>query len=161
MIADAGPVNSIGQLQAAGNALSFSFSQSDPKVIPLVTVSFPIVYRELKKGQDEPSFWSLFFPDWDRCKTVRKEVARRFIQSSWPPSRFLEAALPTGDLERILQTVAKEDGGGKYLNSLRDFISDFDSPEKESLLEAVESLLPADHELTKADTRPSKRKHKH
>lgn len=161
LIVDAGDINSIGQLQAAGNTLSFSFGQADPKVVPLVVASFPIVYKELRKGQDEPSLWSMFFPDWDRCKTVRKEVVRSFVQSRWAPSQFLQAALPTGDLERILQTLTKEDGGIGYLNLLHDYVLTLHSADFDQVLEAIEEALPSDDRDAKRGSRSERRKRKH
>jgi hypothetical protein len=161
LIADSGDANLIGQISAAGNALSFAFSQVDPKVIPLVIVSFPIVYRELKQGKDEPSLWSLFFTDWDRCKTVRKEVVKSFLHAGWAPSFFLKAALPTGDIERILQTVAKEEGGLGFLSSLRDQASDLSSHDRKQVLETIDELLPTESRSPHSGVRSDGHKRKH
>lgn len=161
LIADSADVNSIGQIRAAGNALSFAFSQVDPKVISLVVVSFPIVYRELKQGKDEPSLWALFFTDWDRCKTVRKEVVNSFLHSGWAPSFFLKAVLPTGDIERVLQALAKEDGGLGYLSSLRDYASDLSSHDRKQVLETIDELLSTEAQSSRSGVRSDGRKRKH
>jgi hypothetical protein len=72
LIADSGEINPFGQVRAAGSALTFALSQTRLNVSPLVVASFPIVYRELKQDKQEPSILSIFFPDWDRCKAIRK-----------------------------------------------------------------------------------------
>ena len=161
LIADSGNVNAIGQLRAAGSALSFALAQVDSKVIPLIIISFPIVYRELKQGKDEPSFWSLFFTDWDRCKTARKEVVKSFLHAGWAPSFLLEAALPTGDVERILQTLVKEDRGIEYLKSLAGVASDLSPQDRNHVLEIINALIPSEVQSLRSETRSSGHKRKH
>ena len=60
LIADSGEVNPIGQLRAAGAALTFALPQVHLNVSPIVVASFPLVYRELKQGKEGQFVWSIF-----------------------------------------------------------------------------------------------------
>jgi hypothetical protein len=141
LIADSGEINPVGQLRAAGAALTFALPQVHLNVSPLVVASFPIVYRELKQGKEGPSVWSIFFPDWDRCKTVRKEIVSSFLRSSWPPSDFLRASLPTEDFERILNTLLKDEGGSGYLRLLREHTNDLEADDRKRVSKVVDRVL--------------------
>jgi hypothetical protein len=119
LLSDAVDVNPIGQVRAASVVLSFAFSQLDRQVSPLIVVAFPIVYKALQNESEESGLFSFFFPDWDRCKAVRKDLAKAFVQSQWPPQDLLVAALGAGDISRVLKAVTKEDSGDKYLRLLQ------------------------------------------
>lgn len=141
LIADSGEVNPIGQLRAAGAALTFALPQVHLNVSPIVVASFPLVYRELKQGKEGQFVWSIFFPDWDRCKTVRKEIVTSFLRSSWPPSDLLKASLPTDDLERILNTLLKDEGGSGYLRLLREHTNDLEAADRKRVSNIVDHVL--------------------
>lgn len=141
LIADSGEINPIGQLRAAGLALTFALPQIHLNVSPLVVASFPLIYRELKQGKEGPSAWSIFFPDWDRCKTVRKEIISSFLRSSWPPSDLLRALLPTDDLERILNSLLKEEGGSGYLRLLKEHTNDLEADDRKRVSKIVDQVL--------------------
>jgi hypothetical protein len=131
LIRDSGQVNPIGQLRAAGSALTFALrNQKKENASALVAESFPLVYRELKQGKEPPSVWSIFFPDWDRCKVMRKELIAAFVSSSWPALDLLRAALPTGDLDRIAGGLLKDDRGTRFLRVLTEHLGDLDSAER-------------------------------
>jgi hypothetical protein len=119
LLADAGDINHTGQVRAASVVLSYAFSQPDRHVSPLIVTAFPIVYRALQSDREESGLFSLFFPDWDRCKAVRKDLARAFVHSQWPPKDLLVAARAAGDVVRILKAVLKEDSGAKFLQVLQ------------------------------------------
>jgi hypothetical protein len=141
LIADSGKINPTGQLRAAGAVLTFALPQIHLNVSPLVVASFPLVYRELKQGNEGPSVWSIFFPDWDRCKTVRKEIVSSFLRSSWPPSDFLKASLATEDFERILNTLLKDEGGSGYLRLLREHTNDLEAEDRKRVSKTVDRVL--------------------
>jgi hypothetical protein len=144
LISDSGEINRLGQLRAAGSVLTFALAQTHLNVSPLVVVSFPIVYRELMQSKEEPtilSVLSMLFLDWDRCKMVRKELASSFIKSNWPPSDLLKASLPTGDLERILNTLSKGEGGSQYLRLLGEHTKDLKPIDRKRVAEIVDQIL--------------------
>jgi hypothetical protein len=141
LIAASGEINPVGQLRAAGFALTFALPQIHLNVSPLVVASFPIVYRELKQGKEGPSVWSIIFSDWDRCETVRKEITTSFLRSSWPPSDLLKASLPTGDLERILITLSKDEAGSGYLRLLSEHINDLEPDDRKRISKVLDQIL--------------------
>jgi hypothetical protein len=145
LIADSGEINPAGQLRAAGSSLTFALSQRTLNVSPLLVVSFPVVYRQQKQGTEEPSIWSILRSDWDRCKTLRSEIAASFLRSVWPPSDLLKASLPTGDLERILSTLSKYEGGEAYLRRLSLDITDLAQADQKRVSKIVEQALSGEH----------------
>jgi hypothetical protein len=144
LISDSGKINPTGRLRAAGAALTFAFSQIHLNVSPLVVVSFPLVYRELKQGNEGPFAWFMFFPDWDRCKTIRKQLISSFLRSNWPPSDFLKASLLTDDLERILNTLLKDEGGLEYLRLLREHTNDLEPADWKRVSKLVDRVLSSE-----------------
>ena len=148
LIADSGEINPVGQVRAAGSALSFALPQTGLNVSPLVVASFPIVYRELKQDKEGKSLWSFIFPDWDRCKALRKDISRSFLDSSWPPSDLLRASLPTGDLDRILNTLSKNGRGKNYLRLLSEQTKDLDPADQERVLKALDQDLSLGEDMT-------------
>jgi hypothetical protein len=144
LIADSVAVNPSAQLRAAGATLSFALSQPRLNVSPLIVATFPVVYRVLKHGEEELSLWSIFFSDWDRCKVMRKELTKSFSRSTWPPEDFLNAAIPTGDLEHMLKLLTKDDAGKAFLNSLLQQMRDLNRPDGEQVARMVAKVLNAD-----------------
>ncbi len=118
MLMDSGSVNVDSQLKAASGALSFALKAKNRPVSPLIVATFPIVYNELKAGKETPSLLSFFFTDWDRCKTARRDLVKAFMNSDWPPTDLVRAAIPTGDLETIVDTISNEGNGNRYLASI-------------------------------------------
>ena len=118
MLMDSGSVNFGSQLKAASGALSFALKAKSRPVSPLIVAAFPIVYNELKAGKETPSLLSFFFTDWDRCKTARRDLVQAFMNSDWPPTDLVRAAIPTGDLEEIVDTILNEGHGNRYLASI-------------------------------------------
>lgn len=141
LIRDSETVNPIGQLRAAGIALSFAFTQREKDVSPLVVVSFPLVYRELKRGNDTPSLWIRFFSDWDRCKTLRKELITSSINSAWPRAAFIRSALSSGDLEKILAGLLKDERGREYLALLTSEMNHLAPDDRQSVERTLTRLL--------------------
>ena len=144
IIQDSGEINPIGQLRAADVALSFAFDNLTKAVSPLVVVSFPLIYRELKQGHDAPPFWSRLFSDWDRCKTLRKELVAGFTGSHWPKLDFFRSAALSGDLKKIIARLLKEKSGSAYLSALVRESNDLDPQERRHLEEVLSTLNPED-----------------
>ncbi|WP_263359912.1 hypothetical protein [Acidicapsa ligni] len=123
MLADAGSVNKHAQTNAAGNVLSFALEERNKPVGPLIVVAFPIVYAELRVGNEAPGLFSFFFVDWDRCKTARKNIVQAFLKSNWPPTDLIQAVEPTGDLGKVFKRLTRERDGESFLERLRQDIS--------------------------------------
>jgi hypothetical protein len=101
--------------RVAAAALRFALHRVRQPFSPLVVVAFPIVYEELRSGEQSRFFDFFLFSDWDRCRTARASLVQAFIGSSWPPSDLLVAAMRSGDAQRILRRVMQESDGARYL----------------------------------------------
>jgi hypothetical protein len=85
-------------------------------VSSLISVLFPIIYRELAKADEIPDFFKFLpFIDWDRCKTARHELVSAFLASSWAPGDLVLTAFRCRDTLKFLKRVAKSYGGSDYL----------------------------------------------
>lgn len=76
LLAESGSVNHQAQIGAAATVLSFALRNVNGPHSPLVVVAFPVVYEQLRAGQEPPPglFAYFFFQDWDRCRTARKNM---------------------------------------------------------------------------------------
>jgi hypothetical protein len=133
LLADSGVVNQRAQVTAAGSVLSFAIEKRDEPVSPLIVAAFPIVYAELRTGNETPGLFSFFFTDWDRCKTARKNIVHTFLNSSWPTTDLIRAVEPTGDLRQVLRRLLRERGGESFLERLRHDISKLPTRERKRM----------------------------
>jgi hypothetical protein len=141
LLADAGSVDRSAQTNAAGGVLSFALEERRNPVSPLIVVAFPIVYAELSAGNEAPRLFSFFFEDWDRCKTVRKNIAQAFLQSNWPTVDLVKAVEPTGDLGRVFKRLLRDRGGESFLSRLRHDVSKLPVQERRPIETAIGRAL--------------------
>jgi len=125
MLNDSGRLNAKAQLTAASAALNYALWFVNNPASPLIVAAFPIVYSELRTERDTPNLLSFFFNDWDRCKTVRRELVEAFMSSSWPPADLMLTASKSGDLTRILNRLIRERGGDAYLHAIEHDLDRF------------------------------------
>jgi len=126
LLSEAGSVSRNAQTSAAMAVLPYAFRHTSEPLSSLVVAAFPIVYEQLKAG-NEPAglFQMLFFQDWDRCKTARRSLVQAFMQSSWPPGDLLLIAVRAGDPQRILRLVSREFNGNRYLSLIAEDLRRF------------------------------------
>ncbi|MFM0077163.1 hypothetical protein PQQ86_39120 [Paraburkholderia sediminicola] len=138
MIDDAKLVNYKAHLSATWTALEYAFRFPGAPASPLVVTSFPVVYEELRRGNDPPWFAStFFFGDWDRCKTLRRDLVRAFMTSQWPPGDLLLAAHYAGESGEILRRLVKQWGGRDYFVALKGDVERFEEPLRTELREEI------------------------
>ncbi len=102
--------------RAASVALEFALRSTRVQVSPLLKASFPLVHAHLRSTKSTPSMLSFFsFQDWDRCKTARKDLARAFISSVWPPADLLRIADEVMEVESFSWILANAPGGRDFL----------------------------------------------
>ncbi len=119
LISEARAVNHEAQSDAAAAVLPYALRLTRAAASPLIVVAFPIVYEQLKAGNEPSGLFTFFlFADWDRCRTARDGLVDAFMRSSWPPSDLLLAAIFAGDAQRVLKRVSKEPHGGEYLRRI-------------------------------------------
>jgi hypothetical protein len=141
LLADSGAINQQAQTRAAGSVLSFALAERYKPVGPLIVIAFPIVYAELRAGNETPGLLSFFFPDWDRCKTARRNIVQAFLGSSWQTTDLIKAVEPTGDLRRVFDRLLREPNGESFLARLRDDVSRLPVQERKRMEAAINHAL--------------------
>jgi len=138
---DSASVNKRGYVRAAARLLPYVMEQKGPSASALLVAVFPPVYRELQQER-LPDFLSFVFMflDWDRCKIARKALAEAALHSKWRPRDVAFAAARAGDVERILSTIAKRDGGQSFLTSVRNDIASIPEPSKKQVWRAIKEI---------------------
>lgn len=107
----------------------------------MIAVMFPIVYRELAKGNDVPDILKLIpFVEWDRCKSARRELVSAFISSSWQPGDLALTAIRCRDLRTILKEVAWSYGGKEYLKKIENNLGRMDSGSQHFIKQEIASI---------------------
>jgi hypothetical protein len=73
--------------RAAFKMVDFAFRNERLDPTEMLMSSFPIVYNTYLNGKGTNHYFSfIFFNDWDKCKTLRNDLVKRYIQAKW--SRF-------------------------------------------------------------------------
>ncbi len=140
LLAESGSVNDQAQIGAAATALSFALRNVNGPHSSLVVAAFPVVYEQLRAGQEPPPglFAYFFFQDWDRCRTARKKMVDAYMHSPWPPADLLLAATRAGDGLRVLKRVAQEYRGSQYIEAIADDLYRFPEPIRWELNQQLE-----------------------
>lgn len=131
-------------LMDAASMLIPSLMRARHKPVSLMlSVLFPIVYRELARSGSVPEPLHLFFLflDWDRCKTARNEIVRAFMHSNWRPGDLALTACRCGDLVKILKQIAKSYNGEEYLIRIDNDLENFDLDTRRLVKRLIAELL--------------------
>jgi hypothetical protein len=110
-----------GLLGASGHLLPMLLRERRAPVSAMVAATFPIIYRELAKEDDDVPDLLKFVPflDWDRCKAARRELVDAFLASPvWRPSDLALTACRSSELDKILRRTAKSIGGEGYIDKI-------------------------------------------
>lgn len=95
--------------------LPFAMSGREGPSSELLKVIFPPIYNALSDSNDIFNIVSGFiFEDWDKCKTLRRDLVNAFLHSLWPPMDLVLISLDCKDSKRFLLQLLKEPEGGKY-----------------------------------------------
>jgi hypothetical protein len=120
-------ISNQSHLNASIEALSYAFKHTRSPLSALIVVTFPTVYRQLLASKGDSDFEFLpallmfpltFFTDWDRAKTVRRELVDSFLDSTWPPANLILAALDADIDQKILRRVSRSRGGASYIEDV-------------------------------------------
>ena len=144
LLQDSGQVNQRAQTKAAGSVLSYAFEHRTHPVSPLVVVAFPIVYAQLRAGNEAPGLLSFFFTDWDRCKTARKDIIQAFLNSNWPAIDLIKAVEPTGDMNQVLRRLVGERDGESFLARLNQEVHGLPVRERKRIEKVIADALRDD-----------------
>ena len=106
-------------IQMCCRVLPFAMSGRHMPASPVVVEAFPTVHCGLEGEREYFGLIHLFMlADWDRARTLRKELVRAYMDSDWPPVDLAVAGLSAQALARILKRVLKEPGGRRFLDKI-------------------------------------------
>src|SRR5262249_54554832 len=108
---------------------------------PLIVAAFPVVYAELRAGNDTPGLFAFLFTDWDRCKTARSNLVQAFLDSSWPTTDLIKAVEPTGDMPRVFKRLLRDGDGESFLMRLRGDVSRLPGEERKRMEAVIDKAL--------------------
>ena len=108
-------------IQMCCRVLPFAMSGRDMPASPLIVEAFPTVHNGLEGEREYFGLLHMFLlTDWDRARTLRKELVRAYMKSAWPPVDLAVAGLKAQALGRILKRVMKEPAGGRFLDEIEE-----------------------------------------
>ena len=103
-------------VQMCCRILPFAMSARDKPASPVIVASFPTVHNGLEGEREFFGLMHLFMlADWDKARTLRREIVRAYMNSDWPPEDLAVAGIKAKALGRILKRVVKEPGGRRFL----------------------------------------------
>ena len=138
---DAREQNFWGHFRAATELLPFLLNQRGEAASPLIAAAFPAVYIELKKENAAPDIFRLFFfVDWDRCKTLRKDLIDAFFASNWSASDIALAAARTGDELKMLRRIYRHEHGADAIAVIERDLHRIPRPWAERIRAAIANL---------------------
>jgi hypothetical protein len=111
-----GTSNSEKSKKAAVCLVDYSFKQVRIDPTELLLAAFPIVYNAYLNSQPVTHYFSFFFfSDWDKCKTLRHDLATRYMNSRWSNFGLFQVAARAGILDETFSIVKENKGGKKYI----------------------------------------------
>ena len=115
-----------GYVQMCCRILPFAMAALDRPASAVVVASFPTVHNGLKGERESFGLMHLFMlAEWDKARTLRKELVRAYMTSDWPPEDLAIAGIKAKALGRILKRVIKEPGGRGFLDKIEKGASRF------------------------------------
>ena len=105
--------------QICWRILPFAMAARDRPASPVIVASFPTVHSRLEGERGSLALMHLFtLVDWDKARTLRRNLVRAYMNSDWPPEDLAIAGLNAKVLGKVLKRVAKEPGGRDFLKRI-------------------------------------------
>lgn len=130
-------------LRGATFSLSATIDKTRLPVSDVVAAAFPGVYHELvaRKEDNEVdgiislvlSLPRMLVSDWDHAKPARHGLVDAFLESNWPQSHLLLAAVRADILDRICLRLTRQRGGKKFLKRAIEDLDRLDESEAEAI----------------------------
>ena len=106
-------------VQMCCKILPLAMSARDKPASPVILASFPTVHNGLEGEREFFGLLHLFMlAEWNKARTLRKELVRAYMNSNWPPEDLAVAGIKAKALGRILKRVVKEPGGRGFLKQI-------------------------------------------
>ncbi|MEQ5287601.1 hypothetical protein [Providencia huaxiensis] len=115
-------------VNAAVILIPLLFNAHHKPVSLMISVLFPVIYKELSKDNDFYKNLNMFsFFDWDHCKTARNKLVEAFMSSSWKPGDLALTAYLCDEVPKILKLVMQSYGGKDYLHQIENDLERLDT----------------------------------
>ncbi|WP_129587721.1 hypothetical protein [Herbaspirillum robiniae] len=138
---DSGIKNEAELLKASTALLPLLWRSPGRAASPLISVAFPVVYRNYKDSELGPDLFSLFFfADWDKCKTLRRELLVAFSNSKWSIADIALAAARSGDVDRIVRLIGSMDADGRVIEKMHESLELIPIPWRTKVAGALKSM---------------------
>lgn len=138
---DSDRVDHSGFRLASAKLLPFATTTRVEAASPIIAAAFPSVYRELQR-ESFPDFFSYFFlfSELDRSKVARRELAWAFLNSNWRPRDIALAAARSGDVDRIIRSIATQGNGSLAIASIEREVDSIPDPWRQQVKKVIKDL---------------------
>lgn len=141
LIADCKDITYSTYLNASATLLPTLLDSPLEPISPLISVTFPPVYRELRRENTSGFFNIIFkFEDWDKCKQARRELVESFMRSNWRPSDIALAVARTEDTQRIINLISLQKEGMSAIREIEREIEKIPAPWSEKIRSAIDEV---------------------
>ncbi len=107
------------QRKAAAIMMDYAFGCNGHDPTNLLIVAFPIVYDTFLHGRTISQYFSFsFFTDWDKCRTLRHDLVKKYMNSKWSHFGLLEVASATGIMKEVLSILRDSKSGNNYIKKV-------------------------------------------
>ncbi len=99
------------------HAINSAMTHGHLPLSALLVTSFPRFYKLVLHDQAAFPLLTLWFPDWDKAKQLRKRLVSTFLDSRWPAGDLALAADGAGILDRVVSRLRRK-GHEHYLMAM-------------------------------------------
>lgn len=131
------------RLQLCADAIRFCFYNTDLPLGAVATEAFSTVYSAVVNSRDPlPETSELFrFYDWDKAKTLRKDLLQAYMTSNWNPGGLAIAASRAGLSRKIFSRLSQKWNGRDYVHRILDDLRNHSDQESIDVANALNSMV--------------------
>jgi hypothetical protein len=127
------------QKQAAVFMLDYAYYSAQDDPTNFIEAAFPIIYRSFLKGKGfAAALNSFFFPDWDKCKTLREQLVNIYFNKNWPTFGLLSVAYSANILKEVIKSIAHKKNGRSILKQA--LLDTKQSPKRQQILKSIATM---------------------
>ena len=128
-------------VQMCCRILPFAMAARNQPTSAVIVASFPTVHNGLEGEREFFGLLHLFMlAEWDKARTLRKELVRAYMNSNWPPEDLAVAGIKAKALGRILKRVVKEPGGRGFLKKIEKGTSGLKKDVRSAIVKKVKEV---------------------
>lgn len=128
-------------VRAAASAFDAVIRLTQYPVSPIVVATFPIFYRHLPSKKNVGVFWT----EIDRRKSARSALVDAYMQSTWPPSDLILAAIGADIADKIVGRIERSYKAQSFVGAIIEDAARLKPKEKKAVLRALEDEFDFDY----------------